>query len=113
MIDSQLDLFPLLSPETLLAYVRRLETMLLKYAPELTRGNCQQLLGELAIVTDVMEAIGRPIEQLREWQHRQTLPPPNPAATLVASERIAFTQIVIPHRRRGRAAGEPTHNPER
>lgn len=77
-MDSQAELFPFASPETVLAYCRRLEAKVLKVAPELTPTHCLRLLGELALATTLLETISRSIEHSSAWRLRESLPPVRP-----------------------------------
>jgi len=56
-MDSQTELFPFAHPATVLCYVRRLEIMVLKVAPELTRAHCWALLADLSLTFRAMDAI--------------------------------------------------------
>ncbi len=78
-MDSQAELFPFASPETLLAHCRRLEALILKVGPELNGQQCLRLLGELALTTTVAETISRSIERSSKWKLRETLPAIAPA----------------------------------
>lgn len=67
-MESQAELFPFAHPATVLQYIRRLEIMVLKYAPELTRQNCWDLLSDLSIAVMSMErATHVPIPPIKPW----------------------------------------------
>jgi len=67
-MDSQIELFPFAHPATVLQYIRRLEIMVLKYAPELTRQHCWDLLCDLSIAVMTMEhATHVPIARIKPW----------------------------------------------
>ncbi|HEY6141582.1 MAG TPA: hypothetical protein VI670_27805 [Thermoanaerobaculia bacterium] len=67
-MDSQAELFPFAHPATVLQYIRRLEIMVLKYAPELTRQHCWDLLCDLSIAVTTMEhATRQPVPPIKPW----------------------------------------------
>lgn len=68
------ELFPYATPETVLAYNRRLEAMILTIAPEMSRAQCLRMLEELVLATSVLDKISVDIRVSREWQARQQIP---------------------------------------
>jgi hypothetical protein len=73
-MDSQAELFPYASPETVLAYCRRIEQKVLEVAPELTARECNRILAELTLTTLVVDKISLQIRSGMEWLRRQSLP---------------------------------------
>lgn len=71
---SQGELFPYARPETVLAFIRRLEGIWIPIAPEATRAHCLLQLGDLSISTAIAEKISLEIRTTRAWQERQQLP---------------------------------------
>jgi len=74
VLDPQAELFPHASPETVLAYCRRLEAKVLEVAPELTPHECQRLLSELTLVTLCMERLSHRIRHDMPYLRRTSLP---------------------------------------
>lgn len=72
-MQPQGELFPYAKPETVLAYCRRLEAMVLTIAPEMTKAHCLRMLEELVLSTSVMDQISVSIRLSREWQARHQL----------------------------------------
>lgn len=68
------ELFPYARPETVLAFCRRLEAIVLTIAPEMTSQHCLRALGDLSLSTATVERIALEIRQGRAWQERQQLP---------------------------------------
>jgi len=73
-MQPQGELFPYAKPETVLAYCRRLEAMVLTIAPEMRKADCLRMLEELVLATSVMDKISVSIRLGREWQTRHQLP---------------------------------------
>lgn len=69
------ELFPFLAPETVLAYVRQTERRVLAIGPELSRGQCQLLLGELSILHTVLDRMEREITHRADYRRRQQVRP--------------------------------------
>lgn len=97
-MDSQAELFPFASPETVLAYCRRFEAKVLKVGPELSPAHCLRLLGDLSLATAMLESISRSIESSFAWKHRETLAPVPPRD----DERIVLPRIAPAWARRRR-----------
>lgn len=72
-MQPQGELFPYARPETVLAYCRRLEAMVLTIAPEMSKAHCLRMLEELVLATSVMDKISVSIRLGREWQQRHQL----------------------------------------
>lgn len=97
-MEPQAELFPHASPETVLAYCRRLEAKILEVAPEMTPLDCQVLLQELALATLAMERLSWRIRQGMEYLRRKSLP------DVIPIDAARGERIVIPPprpRRRG------------
>lgn len=86
-MDSQAELFPHASPETVLAYCRRLEAKVLAVAPEMSEADCRRVLAELALATLVMDKISLAIRAAMPYLRRTSLPDVIPI-TAARGERI-------------------------
>lgn len=89
-------LFPI-DPLTLVAALRRLESKILLYAPELTTSHCNRLLGELSITDGLLSRLTAEIRRGPEWQRRMALPEIDAGLSQVGL-------LPEPKRRRWRAA---------
>jgi hypothetical protein len=72
--DSQAELLPYRSPESVLGYLRQAIGQTLDVAPELTERDCADLLGELALLGLRLDRIRRRIHSAPDYQARQALP---------------------------------------
>lgn len=81
------DLFPHPRPETVLAYVRRLEARIYPIAPELTAAQCSRILGEISLAEQLLDQIDFDIRTSQDWQLRHALAP-LPLTTAIPATRV-------------------------
>lgn len=67
LMEQQLSLMPFSSPDTVVNHLSQLVTRVTRLKPELGPERCNRLLGQVAIVATVLDAIQHEVEHLAAY----------------------------------------------